>query len=182
MIATPLQTPRLRLVPASADHIQAELDGHEAFASFLGVAVPESWPPGEYDEAAQRYALRRLRADGDAGTGWFGWYAIRPRDERVSEMVVAIAGFYGLPSAEGVIEIGYSVCPEWRGNGYATEAVRALTEHAFAQAGVKRILAHAYVENPASVRVLERCGYTRLGPGSAPGVIRYACSAGERQG
>jgi RimJ/RimL family protein N-acetyltransferase len=179
---TPLQTPRLGLVPATADLVQAELDGHDAFASLLGAAVPQSWPPGDYDESAQRYALRRLQGGGDASVGWFGWYAIRPGDDVLSDMVVAIAGFYGPPSAEGVIEIGYSVCPEWRGHGYATEAVRALTEHAFAQAGVKRILAHAYLANPASVRVLERCGYTRLGPGTAPGVIRFACSAGEREG
>lgn len=181
-MAETLQTPHLRLVPASADHIQAELEGPDAFTSLLGAAVPESWPPGDYDESAQRYALRRLRAGGDACVGWFGWYVVRPGDGVISDMVVAIAGFYGMPSVEGVIEIAYSVCPEWRGQGYATEAVRALTEHAFAQPGVKRILAHAYADNPQSVRVLEHCGYTRLGPGTAPGVIRYACSAAEREG
>jgi RimJ/RimL family protein N-acetyltransferase len=182
MIAETLHTPHLTLVPGAAEHVRAELEGRAPFAALLGASVPESWPPGEYDEAAQRFFLARLLAAGSEGPGWYGWYAIRNAEGLIPSTVVAIAGYYGPPSAEGVIEIGYSVCPEWRGKGYATEFVRALTEHAVRAGGVTRILAHAFAANPASVRVLERCGYTRLGPGTEPGVFRFAYAPGALEG
>ncbi|NJD19183.1 MAG: GNAT family N-acetyltransferase [Gemmatimonadetes bacterium] len=182
MIAKILQTPHLRLVPASAEHVKAELDAHEAFSALLGAAVPESWPPGEYDEFTQRFFLARLVAHGKRAIGWYGWYAIRDAAEGVPATLVAIGGYYGPPSPEGVVEIGYSVCPEWRGRGYATECVQALMAHALQQEHVTRILAHAFEANPASVKVLERCGFARVGPGAEPGVFRFTYPAESPEG
>ncbi len=49
------------------------------------------------------------------------------------------------------------------GRGYATEAVRAVVEHAFGPLGLRRIGAGAYATNPASIRVLEKLGFRREG-------------------
>lgn len=181
MLAQTLQTPNLTLVPASAAHVQAELDDHEAFASLLGAVVPASWPPAAYDEFTQRFFLARLRALGADGIGWYGWYAIRRADGDAPATLVAIVGYYGPPSPQGVVEIGYSVCPEWRGRGYAVEAVQALTGHILREAGVTRILSHAFEDDPAAIRVLERCGYARLGPGAQPGTLRFAFPARQQE-
>ena len=48
--------------------------------------------------------------------------------------------------------------PYW-GQGYATEAARALIDHAFGDLGLDRLEADARVSNPASRRVLEKCGF-----------------------
>jgi len=48
--------------------------------------------------------------------------------------------------------------PYW-GRGYATEAVRALLGHAFGALGYERLSSRARVSNPASRRVLEKCGF-----------------------
>ncbi|MGH8881666.1 MAG: GNAT family N-acetyltransferase, partial [Stackebrandtia sp.] len=45
------------------------------------------------------------------------------------------------------------------GRGYATEAVRALTEFAFTATEVHVVTAEVEPSNPASVRVLEKCGF-----------------------
>jgi [ribosomal protein S5]-alanine N-acetyltransferase len=173
MIASELRTSHLTLVPASARHIEAELSGPEAFGAFLSAAVPESWPPGEYDEAAQRFFYRCLAKAGDAGVGWYVWYGIRAADAEAPATLVCGGGFFGPPTDGGTVEIGYSVCPEWRHRGYATELVRELVEHALRQAGVERVVAHTHPENPASIRVLERCGFLAIGEGKEAGSLRF---------
>jgi RimJ/RimL family protein N-acetyltransferase len=161
--ATLLRTPRLTLVPATAAHVAAELASADAFAALLGVAVPASWPPGEYDAAAQRYFLDCLARAGEAGVGWYGWYAIRGADAEAPATVVAGGGYFGPPTDTGVVELGYSVCPEWRGRGYARELAGALAAHAARQPGVMRVIAHTTAANPTSIRVLEGSGFVRVG-------------------
>jgi RimJ/RimL family protein N-acetyltransferase len=176
-IATVLHTPRLTLVPATATHVAAELEGAARFAALLGAAVPSSWPPGEYDEAAQRYFLDRLTEAGAAGVGWFAWYAVRRADREAPATVVAGGGYFGPPTAAGEVELGYSVCPEWRGRGYAVELAGALAAHAARQPGVTRVIAHTTADNPASIRVLERSGFASVGAGVEAGSLRFEYAA-----
>ncbi|GAB2745782.1 GNAT family N-acetyltransferase [Kitasatospora kifunensis] len=58
-------------------------------------------------------------------------------------------------------EIGWIFHPRYAGQGYATEAARALASLAFAQLGVHRLFARLDVLNTASVRVCERLGMRR---------------------
>jgi RimJ/RimL family protein N-acetyltransferase len=61
------------------------------------------------------------------------------------------------------VELGYIVVPHARGRGVATEMLRQLTRWAFDEAGALRIALVIDVENAASERVAERCGYVREG-------------------
>jgi RimJ/RimL family protein N-acetyltransferase len=56
-------------------------------------------------------------------------------------------------------ELGYWVGVRHWGHGYATEAARALIGHAFTDLGHATLAASARVSNPASRRVLEKCGF-----------------------
>src|SRR5256886_12460553 len=56
-------------------------------------------------------------------------------------------------------EIGYWLGVSYWGQGYATEAARAVIDHAFEDLGLERLEAGARVSNPASRRVLEKCGF-----------------------
>ena len=60
-------------------------------------------------------------------------------------------------------EIGYWLGVPYWGQGYATEAVRALIDHAFGDLGHQALQAGARVSNPASRRVLEKCGFQWTG-------------------
>lgn len=60
-------------------------------------------------------------------------------------------------------EIGYGVAPEARGNGYATEAVRLVTQRAFTESPLRKLVAYVHEDNVASRRVLEKVGYTAEG-------------------
>jgi RimJ/RimL family protein N-acetyltransferase len=65
----------------------------------------------------------------------------------------------------GKPELGYWLGTPYWGHGYATEAVRALIDAFFAYSEGDEITACARVINPASRRVLERCGFAYQGAG-----------------
>ena len=91
------------------------------------------------------------------------WYAIwnmELKDE--SGIIVGDFCFKGL-SDDGVIEIGYGLKEEYRHHGYMTEAVKAITEWALSQDGVKQVEAETDAENIASQKVLFRTGFIRNG-------------------
>ena len=56
-------------------------------------------------------------------------------------------------------EIGYWLGEEFWGRGITTEALIAVTDHAFANHDLCRVYAHVFEWNPASARVLEKAGY-----------------------
>jgi RimJ/RimL family protein N-acetyltransferase len=167
-----IRTRRLDLVATTLRHIDAELQSPQALAPLLGVAVPDSWPPGEYDRHALEFFRDQFVAGGATRVGWYGWYAMTRNSAGRRETLVAGAGYLGPPSG-GCVEIGYSVIPEARGRGYATELVDALVEHAFEHSAVERVIAHTSDSNVASSQVLIRAGFTRVGPGNEPGSVEY---------
>ena len=75
-----------------------------------------------------------------------------------------IVGGTGIGRLRGdVPEIGYWFGVPYWGHGYATEAARAVVDHAFADLGHDLLHAGARVSNPASRRVLKKCGYEWTG-------------------
>ncbi len=77
----------------------------------------------------------------------------------------ALLGFVGLNPMEkpSVMERGYWFGQEhWR-QGYATEAARAVVDHAFSKLGVETIVSGHFAMNPASGRVLAKIGFRETG-------------------
>ena len=60
-------------------------------------------------------------------------------------------------------EVGYWLGVPYWGRGFATEAVRALIDHAFGDLEHEALISGARVNNPASRRVLEKCGFQWTG-------------------
>ena len=69
-------------------------------------------------------------------------------------------GVRRIPDNDWEAEIGYELTHEQWGNGYATEASRALLAFGFQKLGLHRISAGCVADNAASVAVLERLGMT----------------------
>ena len=63
----------------------------------------------------------------------------------------------------GASEVGYIVAPDDWGNGYATDALRAICGYAFEERRLHKVYANAYETNPASCRVLENVGFEKEG-------------------
>jgi [ribosomal protein S5]-alanine N-acetyltransferase len=60
-------------------------------------------------------------------------------------------------------ELGYWIGRPYWGQGYCTEAVRAVLAFGFAELGLNRIHAHHFVRNAASGRVMQKAGMQREG-------------------
>ena len=58
------------------------------------------------------------------------------------------------------VEMGYAYLPDYYNRGYATEAFRGAISYLLDH-GFETVVAGAFAENPASLRVMEKCGMTR---------------------
>jgi len=57
-------------------------------------------------------------------------------------------------------DVGYCVGKDYWGQGFATEALKAVLKYAFEVIGFNRIETYHSIKNPASGRVMEKCGMT----------------------
>ena len=77
-----------------------------------------------------------------------------------------LIGGCGFDMRDGPVpEIGYWLGTRYWGKGYATEAVRALIDHAFTDLDHQALQSCVRVTNPGSRRVLEKCGFQWTGVG-----------------
>lgn len=148
---------RLHLVPATADHLRALIAGDDAFTERFGLRVAPGYL--EYDGV-----LERMLRDLDAGADpvWSTQLFVHVADSAL----LGLGGFKG-PPADGTVEIGYGIAPEYRHQGYATEGAAILIETARA-AGVTTVIAHTLPEPNFSTRILTTLGFTQTSTVSDP--------------
>jgi RimJ/RimL family protein N-acetyltransferase len=77
----------------------------------------------------------------------------------------AVIGACGLDVRQAGQEIGYWLGVPFWGKGYASEAAQAVIDYAFREHRFEALLAGARITNPASRRVLEKCGFQWTGVG-----------------
>ena len=168
-----LKTARLELISSSASHLKIELETPELLTEKLTAIVSPAWPYGEYDRDAMEFFLSCFESGGEVAQGWYGWYAINTDRTAGKRALVGAGGYFGPPDSNGLVEIGYSILPEWQGRGYASEMVKCLVEHAQSFENVTRIIAHTSVENKASIRVLSANGFDDVGIDDESGNLRF---------
>lgn len=152
-IDTRLTTPRLTLrAPTDSDAARI----HECCAprdmARMMLRVPHPYPAG----AALEF-VRGARSRWEKGEG-----CTFMCEEHEGGRVVACAGLEVTPEHQHA-ELGYWVAMECWGEGYATEASRAVVAFGFEQLGLRRIHAGHYAHNPASGRVLAKIGFRHEG-------------------
>ena len=83
-------------------------------------------------------------------------------EEKATGRMPATAGLTKVPH-DDEIEVFYQVTRAHWGRGIATEVARGLVDYGFASGGLERIVAYAFPQNPASLRVLEKIGMNHDG-------------------
>jgi ribosomal-protein-alanine N-acetyltransferase len=73
--------------------------------------------------------------------------------------LIGALGFLQWPNPDQRAELGYVINRNVWGNGYVTEAAKAVCDFAFEKMNVNRIEAGTIVGHVASQRVLEKCGF-----------------------
>jgi RimJ/RimL family protein N-acetyltransferase len=81
-----------------------------------------------------------------------------------ADFLIGGTGFHDLTIGQSHrAEIGYWLARPYWGRGIMTAVVRDRCAFAFAQWNLLKITAHVFAFNPASARVLEKCGFEREG-------------------
>ncbi len=150
-----LETNRLLYLPYSLELKQATLQNRLSLARLIGATVPDDWPGPDLIEALPFFI--ELMEQDPSGNVWDG--IIIHKQDRI---VIGDMGFKGGPDAAGAVEIGYSVIPAYRNQGYATEMARRLITWAFQQPAIRAVIAECLDDNAGSIKVLEKLGMRRL--------------------
>lgn len=144
-----LVTDRLLLRPfdvADASEVQRLAGDYEVASSALGIPYP-------YPDGAAEAWIATLLPGFEKGA--HAVYAVTLRSE---QDLVGAAGLVEANRRHGRAELGYWVGRPYWGCGYATEAARAVIEYGFSVMGLHRVYAMHFSRNPASGRVMEKCG------------------------
>ncbi|MGN0558407.1 MAG: GNAT family N-acetyltransferase [Acutalibacteraceae bacterium] len=82
-----------------------------------------------------------------------------------------------VPFDDGTWEVGYHIGKSFTKQGYAAEAVTAFLPVIMKQIGITEVTGICLADNIASVKVMERCGFTKLyqGIGNYQGQEREIC-------
>jgi [ribosomal protein S5]-alanine N-acetyltransferase len=163
-------TPHMRLIPATAALVRAEIAQPDTFAAMLDAEVPDNWPPEMLSDALPWF-LQQLEQTPDL-CGWLAWYGLDRTDQAVRSRLVASGGFLGRPQ-QGMLEVGYSVLPQFQRQGFAREMLTGVLQWAFAQADVVGVFADIHQSNTPSLRLVRSLDFINSGSGREPGYERF---------
>jgi RimJ/RimL family protein N-acetyltransferase len=124
---------------------------------YLKPEVMEFIPGGVWSpDRTVRTVARMRELDVEHG---FGFYPV------VVKSLGTIVGHCGLGRLEQTpeIEVAYILDSDYWGQGYASEAARAMIAYGFSRLNISRIVAVAFPENTRSIRVMRSVGMTPLG-------------------
>ena len=109
----------------------------------------------------KRYAIEHLREE-CFDTGTCILLAVSLRDDPGTFM--GLAEMYNLGDQGHKVSLGARLSEAYWGQGYATEAVQLMVDYLFDKVGLQIITAHVMVENIASGKALEKCGFVKQEP------------------
>jgi RimJ/RimL family protein N-acetyltransferase len=164
-------TERLELIALTAPLAQLTVDAPLRLGEVLQATIPTDWPPPGFDHGAQTLLADRLQAD-PALAGWLAWLLVWHQGPE--PVLVGMAGFKGMPGADGQVEIACGIVPTHQRRGLGTEACLDLIDWALADPAVATIVAEAPPDGTPAIRAMEKIGMTADGAGTAPGSVRYA--------
>lgn len=151
--------PAVRLVLIPFDALEALLAGDlERAGAITGMPLPEFFVT---DTAAQwlwRYRRDQILRE-PASAPWLARAVV----DASTGAVVGHAGFHGAPDGAGMVEIGYTILPEYRRQGYGRAAVTMLLREAAASPDVRTVRASISPDNAASLALARSFGFVQVG-------------------
>lgn len=165
-----LETPRLLLHPLTYNQLVKYILNDGSLEQELGLAATAREIAPDLKEVLEQMILPSV-ADRSKNYLFSTLWTIILKNQ--NRMVGDIC-FYGEPTEEGEVEIGYGTYKAYQGNGYMTEAVAALLRWARKQPGVLKILASTNKTNVASYSVLVKNGFNKVD--ETDELFSWACS------
>ena len=128
------------------------------WASDPDVGPRAGWPPHQSVEES-REVIRTVFCD--ATNTWA--IELKETGEAIGAMGFGPSCNCNLPAREGEPLIGYWVAKPYWNRGICTEALGLMIEHIRKTTDIKSLISGHFVDNPASGRVMEKCGFIPTG-------------------
>lgn len=146
-----LYTNRLIMTTFTVEMMEKVLNDKAAFSEEFSFNVHSEWPLPEYHQFFP-YKINKFK-ETPIENKWEGLIIHKGTNTIIGDM-----GFKGSPNEEGAINIGYSIVPDQRGKGYASEMGKAFVQWGLSQPGVKTVVATCSPDNQPSIKVLQKIG------------------------
>jgi len=165
MTAQPIRTRRLDLVPVTGEILSADFSDHRRLSRLLEAEVPAAWPPAEMNREvlSEFYRMETEKTD----PLFACWYWVLDEPGAARRVLVGSGGTGSAISDPEMVLIGYSVLDAFQNRGFATEAVQGMIPVIFSRPRISRIMATTFPELKASIRVLQKIGFSCTGPTQA---------------
>ena len=148
-----MESERIRLRPWREDDAPALFK----YASDPEVGPRAGWPPHQ-SEAESREIIRTIFSNDRT---WA--IVLKETGEPVGCIGYFVHGESNIDIGENDAEAGYWVARPYWNRGIATEALRLLIDYCIHEKGFLSLWCDFFVDNPASGRVMEKCGFRDTG-------------------
>ena len=128
-------------------------DKNEVFSVFENALVAKTYmvPVFKDEEAREKFLLRLIENTQKVERFCYGIYLNKTFIGLLNDVEVK----------DDEVEVGYCLHPKFWNKGYATEALKVAIDELFA-IGYKTVMAAHFIENPASGRVMQKCGMSKI--------------------
>jgi RimJ/RimL family protein N-acetyltransferase len=158
-----IHTERLILRHMPLEFLEASLEPNtSSIQDILGVKIPPDWFQAE--------TFISLRCNDYKQTPAYHPWGPRAIILKSQYQMIGMIGFHTTPNPEYLkkyvlsgIEFGYEIFPEYRQQGYASEAIKALMDWARQVDSIKHFVLSISPENSASLAIAKKFGFVKVG-------------------
>jgi ribosomal-protein-alanine N-acetyltransferase len=110
------------------------------------------------DSGPLAWRVPQVKADPSVNKWFVRWIVLKSTNE-----IIGSSSFHGAPNADGMIEIGLGIQPEFQRQGFGFEALTGMWRWVCAQEGVKILRYTVSITNLPSIALVNKFGFTRIG-------------------
>ena len=148
-----LETDRLLLRP----WLERDAGALFKYASDPEVGPRAGWPPHKSEQESREVIRTVFHND----TTWA--ICLKENGEPIGAMGYAPCDGNNLPSREGEPLVGYWIGKPYWNRGICTEALQLMLGHIRKHTDIRSLISSHFLDNPASGRVMEKCGFVPTG-------------------
>jgi RimJ/RimL family protein N-acetyltransferase len=127
------------------------------YASDPEVGPRAGWPPHKSVEESKEIIRTVFNND-------HTWaIVLKPTNEAIGCIGYYVFGESNINIGKNEVEAGYWLAKPYWNQGICTEALRLLIDYCFREKGYNAIWSDFFIDNPASGRVMEKCGFHDTG-------------------
>lgn len=127
------------------------------YASDPEVGPRAGWPPHKSVEESREIIRTIFSAEGMWAVEW------KETQEAIGCVGFLPASHSNLAIDDGHAEVGYWIARPFWGKGICTEALRMVIDYCFGEKGFSVLWGDYFPDNPASCKVMEKCGFVDTG-------------------